>query len=180
MGPLTYFENWYNTLKPNAWWIARYLPEGIEQEKKLENAKGILDDSKEFLKRSARRHLVTRAIINYGPKRIAAVLAILAVLILSSFGLNEYMARQNSVVLKKIVRESISLAGNRIAPLEDKAILLCENVKLGLITIPEIAREITGPIERVNSIAGMTTAMVVQGRKDPEKEILQGLTVSDR
>ena len=25
IGPLTYFENWFNDCKPNAHWIARYL-----------------------------------------------------------------------------------------------------------------------------------------------------------
>ena len=43
IGPLTYFENWFNTAKPNAHWIARYLPEEIEQDKKLSNAKQVLE-----------------------------------------------------------------------------------------------------------------------------------------
>ena len=57
IGPLTYFENWFKTAKPNAYWIARYLPEEIEQDKKLSNAAVVLSNAKEFLKRSAGKHV---------------------------------------------------------------------------------------------------------------------------
>jgi hypothetical protein len=50
IGQLTYFENWFNTAKPNVHWIARYLPEDVEQDKKLSNAKQVLHHAKEFLK----------------------------------------------------------------------------------------------------------------------------------
>ena len=82
IGPLTYFENWYNKAKPNAWWIARYLPEETNNETKLDNAVVILNHSREFIKRSARKHVVTRTIMRYGPKRIAAVIGIIALLVL--------------------------------------------------------------------------------------------------
>ena len=72
--------------KPNAHWIARYLPEEIDQDKKLVNAKQVLSNAQEFLARSAKKHVVTRTIMRYGPKRIAAVLGLIAVIILSSFG----------------------------------------------------------------------------------------------
>ena len=43
IGQLTYFENWFKTAKPNAHWIARYLPEEIDQDKKLSKAKQVLE-----------------------------------------------------------------------------------------------------------------------------------------
>ncbi|HCW05994.1 MAG TPA: hypothetical protein DGG95_01370 [Cytophagales bacterium] len=179
IGPLTYFENWYDQLKPNAWWIARYLPEDTDQEKKIKKAEFIQATAKEFFQRSARAHIVTRSIIKYGPKRIAAVLALIAVLVLSSFGVINYLEQQNSFVLKKIKNESIQLAGDRKVAIQDKSILLCENVRLGLTTIPEIAKGIDDPIERVNAIASMGTAMVVQGWHEPQKEIYQSLATAD-
>jgi energy-coupling factor transporter ATP-binding protein EcfA2 len=75
IGPLTYFENWFTTTKPNAHWIARYLPEEIEQDKKLVKAKQVLNNSGEYLARSAGKHAVTRTIMRYGPRRIAGVMA---------------------------------------------------------------------------------------------------------
>ncbi len=42
IGPLTYFENWFTTAKPNAYWVARYLPEEFDQEKKFLKAKQVL------------------------------------------------------------------------------------------------------------------------------------------
>lgn len=49
IGPLTYFEAWYNKAKPNAWWIARYLPEENTNEARLQKAGEILGNAREFL-----------------------------------------------------------------------------------------------------------------------------------
>lgn len=179
MGPLNYFETWYQKVKPNAHWIARYLPEEIDSDKKLFAATVILNDGKEFLKRSAWKHVVTRSIIKYGPRRIAAVVALVTLLALSSFGISEYFERQNSSVLKKIAAESIRISADRKTALEDKSILLCENVRLGLIKIPEIAKGISDPMERINAISGIAVASIVQGWHQPEKEIFQSLYTAD-
>jgi hypothetical protein len=60
IGPLTYFENWINSLNPNIHWVARYLPEELDQEKKLSKAKNILKNSQEFLSKSARKHVANQ------------------------------------------------------------------------------------------------------------------------
>ena len=67
IGPLTYFEDWFNKVKPNAFWIARYLPEDANDEKKLSNANVFLNNANEFLKQSTRNHFVTRTIMRLGP-----------------------------------------------------------------------------------------------------------------
>ncbi|HZI53462.1 MAG TPA: hypothetical protein VFD56_07165, partial [Chitinophagaceae bacterium] len=110
IGPLTYFENWFNGCKPNAYWIARYLPEEIDEDKKLANAKQVLSNAQEFLARSARKHLVTRTVMRYGPKRIAAALGIVAVVILSSFGIRDYFRKKNDHVLRSVKAQTLELA----------------------------------------------------------------------
>ena len=72
IGPLTYFEGWINRVKPNAAWIARYLKDDLDKHQKLEKATKIQRNAAEFLKRSARKHIVTSAVIKYGPRRIAS------------------------------------------------------------------------------------------------------------
>src|SRR5688572_2100998 len=109
IGPLTYFENWFNSVKPNAHWIARYLPEDIEQDKKMAKAKLVLSNGQEFLKRSAGKHRVTRTIMRYGPKRIAIVLGLVAVLTLSSFAVRDYFRKQNDYVLKSFKETTFDL-----------------------------------------------------------------------
>jgi hypothetical protein len=179
IGPLTYFEAWYEKLAPNAHWIARYLPEDIDAEEKIRKARILLDDSRAFLRRSARQHIATRTVVKYGPKRIFAVLAVFLFLTLSSFGIREYLSHQNARVLEKIKDESIALAGNRIVSLEDKNYLLSENLKLGLTTIPEVVNGISDPLERINAIAGVGTALVNQGWNGPAAEIYQSFAAAD-
>src|SRR5688500_10416020 len=61
IGPLSYFENWYNQYKPNVGWIKRYSEIQVDQNKATNNAEVILTNVREFIKRSAKKIVVTRA-----------------------------------------------------------------------------------------------------------------------
>ena len=85
IGPLTYFENWYNQSKPNTGWIKRYEEVTDEPEKAENHASALLANTRDFLKQSASGVRFTRAFMKYGPKRIGVGLAILFMLGLSGF-----------------------------------------------------------------------------------------------
>ncbi len=179
IGPLTYFENWFNTAKPNAHWIARYLPEEIDQDKKLANAKLVLSNAKEFLKRSAGKHVVTRTVMRFGPKRIAASLGIIAIIILSSFGIRDYFRKQNDNVLKSIKAKTFELANvPKLSP-EFPIPPITEQLILGNVSIPEVIDAVKDPKQKIKIATGIATQLVMQGRYEPKKEILQSLTIAD-
>ena len=179
IGPLTYFENWFNVTTPNAYWIARYLPEDIDQEKKLSKSKQVLANAKEFLKRSARKHIVTRTFIQYGSRKVATVAGILVIIALSSFAFRDYLHKQNSYVLSSIKEESLQLTNNEKTAFNEKVILLCEQLRFGQVTLAEIINSIEDPIERINVAGGIPMALVFQGRDEPRDIILQSLLMTD-
>lgn len=179
IGPLTFFENWYNKVVPNAYWIARYLPEDIEQEKKLTKAKQVLSNSQEFLKRSARKHVVTRTFMRYGAKRIAIALGIITILTLSSFVVRDYINRQNDSVLKSIHSQTISLANNPKVVYWNKIVLIGQEIKLGRTTIDEVINSVTDPVEKINVAHGIATLLIFQAGGEPVKETMRSLTVAD-
>jgi energy-coupling factor transporter ATP-binding protein EcfA2 len=179
IGPLTYFENWFNTAKPNTHWIARYLPEETEQDKKLSNAKLVLGNAKEFLTQSAAKHVVTRTIMRYGPKRITAALGILAVIVLSSFAVRDYFQKQNGNVLKSIKEQTFKLANlPKLSP-EFPIPVITEQLILGNLTIPEVIDAVKDPGQKIKIATGIATQLVTQGRDEPKKEILESLTIGD-
>lgn len=179
IGPLTYFENWFNKAKPNAFWIARYLPEEVEQDKKLSNGKLVLSNAQEFLKRSAKKHVVTRTIMRYGPKRIAAVLGLVAIIMLSSFVVRSYVRRQNDYVLKSIKEQTFELANKPKLSLEFPIPVITEQLILNNLTIPEVVDAVKDTIQKIRIATGIATQMINQGRYEPRKEILQSLTIAD-
>jgi hypothetical protein len=179
IGQLTYFENWFNKAKPNAYWIARYLPEDVEEENKLTKAKQVLSNAKDFLKRSADKHVVTRTIMHYGAKRIAAVLGIIAVITLSSFALRDYLRKQNSYVLKSLKEQTITLANKPKLSPEFPIPPITEQLIQGNLTIPEVIDGIKDTKQKIFIATGIATQLVMQGRNQPEKEILQSLTIAD-
>ncbi|RPA66749.1 ATP-binding protein [Cyclobacteriaceae bacterium YHN15] len=179
IGPLTYFENWINSLNPNIHWVARYLPEELDQDKKLSKAKNILKNSQEFLSKSARKHVVTRTVMRYGAKRIGIAVALIAFLIFSSFGISQYLKQQNSAVLNSIQAESKILVNSPKVAFEDKIYLIVEQLKLDLTSIEEVINSVPDPIEKINIANGIATMLVFQGSDEPKGEILRSLTIAD-
>ncbi len=179
IGPLTYFENWFTKAKPNAYWVARYLPEELDQEKKFLKAKQVLDNAQEFLTRSARKHVVTRTVMRYGPKRIAAVLGLVAILTLSSFAVRDYFRKQNDYVLKSIKEQSLQLVNTERISLEFPVPVITEQLMLGTLTIPETIDAISEVPQKIRMATGIATHLIMQGRQEPAAEILQSLMITD-
>ncbi|HLX93752.1 MAG TPA: ATP-binding protein, partial [Puia sp.] len=121
LGPLTYFENWNRNCKPNSAWIARYLPASEDAGMKLKEADEILLDSKEFLRKSAKKEAVSRAFMKYGPQKIATLLAIALMLILSGFYWYDADQKKNQNILERIRAESYSLLEKSEVGIDEKA-----------------------------------------------------------
>ncbi len=111
IGPLNYFEEWYEQCKPNIWWINRYGDKEKPAEESLEESKNILNDTHEFLKRSARKVMVSRAFMKYGAQKIATFSAILIMLALSGFYWYDAEEKKNTSVIEE-VREKASVLLN--------------------------------------------------------------------
>ena len=124
IGPLTYFENWYNTCKPNVGWIKRYSEIQEDQAKATTDAEMVLADVRDFIKRSAKKVAVTRAFMKYGPQRIAIMLAIAAMIILSGFYWFDAEQKQNDRVIKKVRSETLNLMKSKEVGSDVKAMPL--------------------------------------------------------
>ena len=105
IGPLTFFENWHDTLKPNQYWVNRYLDPGLDKETRLKEAQQIIDQTSEFLKRSASKVRVTRLVVKYGATRIAAVAASILIILLCGYYYRDAKLKENGNVIKSILAE---------------------------------------------------------------------------
>jgi energy-coupling factor transporter ATP-binding protein EcfA2 len=179
IGQLTYFENWFNKVKPNAYWIARYLPEEIEQDKKLSTASEILGNARDFLKRSARKHAITRTIMRYGPARIGVVLGLITLITLSSFAARDYFRSQNNYILQSIKTQSFEIANKSKLSLEFSIPVITRQLALGNLSIPEAVNAVNDPVQKIRIATGIATQLVSQGRNEPQKEILESLKMAD-
>jgi energy-coupling factor transporter ATP-binding protein EcfA2 len=121
LGPLSYFENWYKNCKPNAAWIMRYTGASENPQIAKKEAEEILSDTREFLKRSAQKEMVSRAFMKYGPRTIATVFAILAMLVLSGFYWYDADQKKNANVLDRVRNESFSLLKSQEIDVDNKS-----------------------------------------------------------
>ncbi|HRI78685.1 MAG TPA: ATP-binding protein [Cyclobacteriaceae bacterium] len=106
LGPLTYFENWYNQCKPNTYWIDRYSDIKNDATVSLKQSEELLADTKEFIRRSARKVLITRAFIKYGARRMATVFALTAILLFTGFYWYDARQKTNKQVEKQAIAQA--------------------------------------------------------------------------
>lgn len=179
IGPLTFFENWFEKVKPNTEWIARYLGEELDHEQRQIKAGAILQNAKEFLRQSARKHRVTRAVMKYGPRKIAAALVVVALVGLSSFAFKTYLDRRNVAVLEDIQHQSFELINNPKLGFWNRATVVNEQLRAKISTIPEVISNVKDPLEKVVMANGITAALVFEGRIEPAREIGQAISITD-
>ncbi len=124
IGPLTYFENWYRKAKPNEAWIRRYSESPDGKAHPDTDSKLVLNDTREFIKRSGEKVAVTRAFMKYGPQKIAIVLAITIMVLLSGFYWYDAAQKQNPRVIQKVRNESLQLMKSKEVGYDIKALPL--------------------------------------------------------
>ncbi len=178
IGPLTFFENWFNKAKPNVSWIARYLDDEKTDEK-YRKSEETLNNANDFLKRSARKHIVTRTVMRYGARKIAATLALIAFIVFSSFMVKNYLERQNTFVMDTIKDETLSLLSNPKVVHQEKITLLVESIKGKYLTLSEITNSIESPLEQARITNGIIAMVLLQGKYEPADFILNGIHQND-
>jgi energy-coupling factor transporter ATP-binding protein EcfA2 len=124
IGPLTYFENWYNACKPNVAWLMRYSDVQDDKVKAKAQAQESLEDIRQFLKRSSRKVLVTKTFMKYGPQRIATALAVVILITLSGFYWYDAEQKENDRVIERVRNEAISLLKSEQVDLQNKTFYL--------------------------------------------------------
>ena len=179
IGPLVFFENWYERVEPNKYWISRYLPDELGSEKKLEKADQTLSNAREFLQRSARRHAVTRTFMKYGTKKIGAVLSVILLLGLGAYGAWSAYQKQNSSVLEFIKEDTIVLANRANLSLNATVPPLVEMIVMDAVTIPKILEGIRDTDQKIKVANGIATNLILQGRNQPTELIFQALEAAD-
>ncbi|HRJ81589.1 MAG TPA: hypothetical protein PLV21_06885 [Cyclobacteriaceae bacterium] len=121
IGPLTYFENWYNTCKPNVAWLRRYADIQDDKQQATREAAETLSDIQSFLKRSAQKVMVTRAFMKYGPQRIATLLAVIIMLVLSGFYWYDAEQKKNERVIERVRAEANELMKSEEVGVQSKS-----------------------------------------------------------
>ena len=104
VGPLGFFEKWYEECKPNAHWINRYQDQVEDKDASLKQSAEILEQSKTFLKKSANKHFLAKLFMTYGARNIAIGVAILSTILLSSFYYTDAVKKQNDNVINEVYR----------------------------------------------------------------------------
>ncbi len=109
LGPLTFFENWYNECKPNVYWIDRYSELKADPVESLKQSEILLADTNEFIKSSASKVWLTRAFMKYGARKIATGVAISAMVLLTLFYWYDAQLKTNQQVEKQVIAKAHSL-----------------------------------------------------------------------
>jgi hypothetical protein len=109
IGPLSFFENWFNNLNPSKYWINRYDDFEGDLEQQLQKAEEKLLLAKSFIQKSARRLVFSRTILKYGAQRIAIAAGVMLLIGLCTYYYFDYRKKQNDYVLNEILQDGKEL-----------------------------------------------------------------------
>lgn len=144
IGPLNYFENWYNTCNPNKAWIRRYEDANLGEEEAGQLAEQTLKDTREFLKRSARKEMISRAFMKYGPRRIIAISALLIMTILTGYFWADAARKKNSRVIDQVRSEAFTLLVKPEVNIREKALYLLTEERYKTGSLISLLKQLPG------------------------------------
>ncbi len=119
LGPLAYFEAWYQRAKPNKYWLAKHDRSETDINKKLKKAERLEQQIQEFLQQS-RSHIQA---IERRKKRIRNIIGIatlIVVLILSGLTAWAIREKRNADIQRRIAEEQKEIAERQKAIAEQQ------------------------------------------------------------
>jgi len=165
IGPLSYFEDWYAKCNPNVAWINRYLDRGDNNIDTSSQSEKLLDDIREYLKRSARKVAISRAFVKYGAQRIALVVSAAVVILLGGFYLYDAAQKRNDVIIQRVQRESAALLASKAVQNESKASYLLINERITPGSLIAYLQTIHDPKEKLTLSVYVYSFLIVIDKK---------------
>jgi len=149
IGPLSYFENWYAKCSPNTAWINRYAERKEDASTAWNESENLLLDIREFLKRSARHVLISRAFLKYGAQKIGVFTAIALLLILCGYYWLDAEQKKNERVLDNVRAEAFALLSGREISNQAKATYLLTEERFSRGFAVPYLESISDPNDRI-------------------------------
>ena len=174
IGPLSYFENWYRKCNPNVAWINRYVDGADNDGSSTDKAQELIEDLRDYLKRSGRKVAVSRAFLKYGAQKIALVVTTVIVLLFCGFYLFDASQKRNEKVINQIHRETATLLASNVLPNEAKATNLFINERLNPGSLLTYLQSIRDPKDRLALTLFVYSRLIIIDKKY-EGPLRQGL-----
>ncbi|HRG58980.1 MAG TPA: hypothetical protein PK323_08465, partial [Bacteroidia bacterium] len=133
IGPLTYFEQWYENLKPSQYWINRYEKFNGSEDGSLKAAEVKLNEVQSFLNKSAKRLFVTKTILKYGANRLGIIAGVILLISLCTYYYFDYRKKQNDYVLNELLLSGKEMLKSKNVTVEAKAEFLINNDRINLL-----------------------------------------------
>lgn len=109
LGPLSYFETWYERCHPNKYWLAKNDKTETDNNRKLARAEQLERDIREFLQRS-REHIVALERRKRRFRRIIGIIALIIILMLSGLVTWAMREKKNAETQRQIAEHQKEMA----------------------------------------------------------------------
>ncbi len=101
LGPLTYFEKWYQRCKPNEYWIAKYDKSTLSNQEKIEQARYLAENIKLYLETS-RNYIIAQEKRKKALRRILSIATVIIISVLIGFTMWALKEKRNADLQRQI------------------------------------------------------------------------------
>lgn len=167
IGPLTFFEKWYNDCRPNKNWLVKYDDRELPVDQKLEEATIILEDARELLEKSSKKLFFSKLVLKHGANKVAASIGFIILVVSCIYFYLDFRTKQNDYVIEEIKSRGLEMLESPKVDLSTKADFVInherldsgsfENILNGLENDTlafDIAFEMFGKIVNKNQLSG--------------------------
>jgi len=121
IGPLNFFETWFEQKQPNEHWLMKYDERDISYEQKLEEARATLTQARRFIRASIGKLFFSRFVMKHGAQRVALWTCMVILLFFCEYFRQDYVSKTNESVVRDAEYRGIELLSSARVTASEKA-----------------------------------------------------------
>ncbi|MFM7104178.1 MAG: ATP-binding protein, partial [Flavobacteriales bacterium] len=125
IGPLNFFEGWFEKKQPNEYWLMKYDERDVSADDKLRDAQVTLMNARRFIRASIGKLFFSRFVLKHGAQRVALWACMAVLLFFCEYFRRDYSSKTNESVVRDAENRGIELLTSaRVNPSEKARFLI--------------------------------------------------------
>ncbi len=178
IGPLNFFETWFEQKQPNEHWLMKYDERDISYEQKLEEARATLTQARRFIRASIGKLFFSRFVMKHGAQRVALWTCMVILLFFCEYFRQDYVSKTNESVVRDAEYRGIELLSSARVTASEKARFIINYEGLHPGTMDHMLQRCGGDSVQLQVMKSVAKIILPNGYQFQKNGVNQGLQAS--
>jgi energy-coupling factor transporter ATP-binding protein EcfA2 len=178
IGPLNFFETWFEQKQPNAHWLMKYDERDISYEQKLKEASTTLTEARRFIRASIGKLFFSRFVMKHGAQRVALWACMAILLFFCEYFRQDYVSKTNESVVREAEYRGIELLSSARVTASEKARFIINYEGLHPGTMEAMLQRCGGDSVQLLVMKSVAKTILPNGHQFQKNVVNKGLQAS--